>query len=307
MHPVIIFISTPRCGTQWLAKFLGEIYEDEATVLHEPILYDYYPRLNLGRYELPLQPESNQKLQRHLDFIEEETKQKKYIEVGWQSIAGISEFYHRFRNRLRVIHLYRNPVFVAASLVTIDFYTQKHQDRNEKAILSPFDDVALLDEYKYRWEKLSRYEKSLYYWTEVNLRALEIKYQYGNLPFYSLKFENLFKKNKETSRITLVELLSFMGFNYSKKMLDALNIRHDEYHYKTNSNIDWKKIKDHPQTLALANKLGYRLDEEIELQRYEKTFKQKIASRVPLKIQKAIKLLVPAKIQEVLESIFFLV
>lgn len=305
MHPVIIFLSTPRCGTQWLAKNLGEIYENEATVLHEPILYDYYPRLNLGRYDLPLLPKDNPRLKQHLDYIEEITKQKKYIEVGWQSIGGIAEFYRRFGNRLKVIHLYRNPVFVATSLVTIDFYTEKHQDRTEKAILSPFDDVALLDEYKDRWEELNRYEKSLYYWTEINLRSLEIKSRYDNLPFYSLKFEDLFKKNKESSRITLVEMLSFMDLNYNKRMLNALKIRHDEYHYNTNLSIDWKKIKEHPQTLALAEKLGYSLDEEIDLQRYKKSLKQKIASKIPLKVQKAFKVLIPSKIQEILKSIFF--
>lgn len=305
MHPVIIFISTPRCGTQWIAKYLGKFYGNEATVLHEPILYDYYPRKNLGRYKSPLLPENNPNLKQHLDFIQEETKQKKYIEVGWQSIAGIAEFYRRFGDRLKVIHLYRNPVFVAVSLVTIDFYTKKHKERHEKAILSPFDDVALLNEYKDLWGEMSRYEKSLYYWTEINLRALEIKYQYGNLPFNSIKFENLFKKNRETSRITLVEMLSFMNLNYKNNMLDALKIQHDEYHYRTNLSIDWKNIEKHQQTLALADKLEYGLDNEINLQRYEKSLKQKIASFLPLKAQKRVKAMIPSKIQELLKSIFF--
>ena len=305
MHPVIIFLSTPRCGTQWLAKYLGKFYKNEATVLHEPIQYDYYPRKNLGRYEPPLLPQDNHKLEKHLDFIEEETEQKKYIEVGWQSIAGIAEFYRRFGDRLKVIHLYRNPVYVAVSLVTIDFYTNKHKQRNEKAILRPFDDVALLNEYKDRWGEMSHYEKSLYYWTEINLRALEIKSQYDNLPFYSLKFENLFKKNKETGRITLVELLSFMDLNYDRKMLDALKIKHDEYHYKTHLHIDWKNIDKHPQTLALADKLEYSLEKEIDLQRYQKSLKQKIASLIPVKIQKKVKAMIPVKIQVLLKSIFF--
>jgi len=305
MHPVILFLSTPRCGTQWLAKYLGQVYKDEATVLHEPIMYDYYPRLNLGRYDLPLLPKENPKLKQHLDFIEEETKQKKYIEVGWQSIAGIAEFYRRFGDRLKLIHLYRNPVFVAASLVTIDFYTEKHEERAEKAILKPFDDVALLVQYRERWEQLDRYEKSLYYWTEINLHALEIKYHYEDLPFYSLKFENLFKENTQSSRINLVEMLSFMDLNYREKMLNALNIRHDEYHYSTDLSIDWKKIEEHLQTLALAKKLGYNLDEEIDLQRYEKSLKQKIASQIPLKVQKVIKVLIPSKVLEMLKSFLF--
>lgn len=292
MHQVIVFLSTPRCGTQWLAKNLCDFYSDEAIVLHEPILYDYYPRLNLGRYNSSMRPEDNPKLAGHFDFIEMTTQNKKYIGIGWQSIAGIPELYRRFGDRLKLIHLYRNPIYVAASLVTMDFYTGKIKDRFEKAELNPFDDVSLLTSYKDKWNNLNLFEKSLYYWTEINLRALEIKYRYQNISFYSLQFEDLFKKDKELSRITLIEVLSFIGLEYNKKMLDSLEIIHDEYHNKTNLKIDWRDIEKHPQTLVLANKLGYSFDNKINLHRYMRkkhSLARKIVSKIPPKVKDVVK------------------
>lgn len=269
IYPATIFLCTPRCGTQWLAKNVSEIYADEVIARHEPVKNEYYPRKNLGRYDLPAEPKENPPLNRHLDFIDDTVQNKNYIEVGWQSIAGIGELHKRFGEQMRLVHLYRNPANVAASMVTHNWYTGKIEDRFEKAELSPFDSPALLKNYRNRWGDLTLYEKSLYYWTEVNLRALEIKQRYSGVPFYTLIFEDLFEESKEKSRIALIELLSFMGLEYDEKMLKALDIKHDEFQYKTSVNINWKNIYNHPQTMTLANKLGYIFDDEINLSRYK--------------------------------------
>lgn len=283
MKSVIIFLSTPRCGTQWIAKNLSDFYSERAVTLHEPIKYEYYLRYNLGRFDKSLKPSNNKILTEHLEYIFEETKSRKYIEVGWQSIAGVSQLHKRFGNRLRLIHLYRNPVEVAASLVTHNWYTGKGKERSEKAELTPFDNVSLLGEYRERWDDLNLFEKSLYYWTEINLCAKNLEYRYDEVPFYSLKFENLFKKNKETSRIYLAEMLSFIGLDYDGRMLESIDIHYDEYHYcnTTNLSLDWTDIFRHPQTIALANKLGYRFNDELDLKRYKKkSYSKKIINRI---------------------------
>lgn len=153
---------------------------------------------------------------------------------------------------------------MGASLVTHSWYTGKIKCRSENLELTPFDVGAMLDEYQDRWDEMSLFEKDLYYWTEINLRALEIKHRYPRIPFYSLKFENVFKGKKEISRITLIELLAFMGLHYNDKMLEALDIKQDIHHSETIVKMDWKKIYDHPQTMALANMLGYALDSKID-------------------------------------------
>ncbi|PAU92850.1 hypothetical protein CK503_14270 [Aliifodinibius salipaludis] len=281
VYPVTVFLCTPRCGTQWIAKNISDTYGDEAIVLHEPIKYEYYPRKNLGIYDRPAVTKGNIILDNHLEFVDETIQNRHYIEIGWQSIAGISELHERFGKQLKLIHLYRNPVNVAASLVTHNWYTGRVEDRFEKAELTPFDDSAILSEYRSRWDNLSLFEKSLYYWAEINLRALEIKQRYSSVPFYSLKFENLFEESKEINRITLIEMLAFMSLNYDEKMLDRLNTKYDNYHHRSSSRIEWEKIFEHPQALVLAHKLGYRFDGEIDLSRYKKrSFYQKIKELV---------------------------
>lgn len=270
LHSAVIFLCTPRCGTQWISNYLSEYYSDEAVTLHEPLENEYYLKKNLGK--LKASATKREAIAKHLDFVDEITNNMIYIEVGWQSIAGIAELYQRLPNRLKVIHLYRNPVKVAASLVTHNWYTGKVKERFEKAELTPFDEGAFLTEYKEKWETLSLFEKSLYYWTEINLRAVEIKYRYPHLPFFSLKFEDFFEGKKEIQRITLIEMLAFMGLSYDDNMLKALDVKYDKYRSRTSININWKKIYDHPQTVALGEKLGYGFDDEINLSRYKDPF-----------------------------------
>lgn len=269
-HPVIAFLCTPRCGTQWLVKNLNEVYSNDAVVLHEPLENEYNPKKNLGHFDSTGIVIDKDVLENHFSFVEEVTQNKSYIEISWQSIAGISKWYERFGERLKLIHLYRNPVNVAASMVTHNWYTGKVEDRYKKAELTPFDDTAILTEYRSRWDSLSLFEKSLYYWTEINLRALEIKQRYSDVPFYSLKFENLFEGTKEINRITLIEMLSFMDLSYNEKLLNAIDIKYDHYQYKSSVGINWKNIFEHSQIVALANELGYRFDAEIDLSRYKK-------------------------------------
>ncbi|SHE33900.1 Sulfotransferase domain-containing protein [Fodinibius roseus] len=280
IHPVVVFLCTPRCGTQWLQKNLSEVYAGEAIVLHEPVGKGYRPKVNLGRYHSPVEPEDNSTLHKHLDFIEDTTDHMNYIEIGWPSIAGVPELYRQFRGNLKLVHLYRNPIKVAASMVTHNWYTGKIRDRFENLELNPFDESALLSEYKESWEGLTLFEKALYYWTEINLRAREIQYRFPNIPFYSLKFENLFEENKEIRRITLLELLSFMGLGYDGKILEATEIPYDRHHHKATVEIDWKDIYAHPQTIELANKLGYRFDTKMDLRRYNGSLYRQIISRI---------------------------
>lgn len=270
VRPLIVFLCTPRCGTQWFAQNLSDVYAKEAITSHEPVGNDYNLKANLGIHDVSVKKKNNTKLENHFIFIENLTKHKTYIEVGWQSIAGLSEFYERFEDRLKLIHLYRNPVNVAASLVTHNWYTSKVKERFEKSALNPFDEVAILKGYRSRWEGLTLFEKALYYWTEINLRALEIRYRYPRIPFYSLKFEDLFQENIEGSRITLFEVLSFMELNYDEKMLEAVKVPHDGYRYRTSYKMDWENVFEHPQTVALATKLGYHFDKKMDLSRYKK-------------------------------------
>lgn len=287
--PIIIFLCTPRCGTQWFFKNLSEIYANKAVVTWEPILYEYYLRKNLGKIGTDLKPSENIVLEKHLSYIEETSKKSIYIEIGWQSIAGISKLYDRFSDRLRIVHLYRNPIKVGASLVTHRWYSDNNPvvDRAELAELKPFDDGAQLKEYSKIWDSLNMYEKSLYYWTEVNFCSLAIKNRYTSLPFYSLKFENIFQKEKEAARLYLNELIAFFGLKYDEELIRRLDIRFDNYRNKTNERINWKSIYEFPQTVALAIRLGYDLNKEFDVSRYKVSASSKVKT-VAKKIKKRI-------------------
>ena len=75
-------LSSGRCGTQWLAKHLGEIYGDRAVVTHEPLRVDYLPRQMLGLDD-PTAGPSGPRLLEHAAAIERTLETKDYIECGW--------------------------------------------------------------------------------------------------------------------------------------------------------------------------------------------------------------------------------
>lgn len=71
-----------------------------------------------------------------------------------------------------------------------------------------------------------------------------------------------------------------MGLYYNDKMLEALYIKQDKYHYESTVKMVWKKIYDQPQTMALANMLGYALDSKIDLSHYEKTLYRRVVGKI---------------------------
>jgi hypothetical protein len=48
MPHATFYLSTGRCGTQWVWTNLEKTYSDVAMVTHEPILRNYTPRFLLG-------------------------------------------------------------------------------------------------------------------------------------------------------------------------------------------------------------------------------------------------------------------
>ena len=75
------FLSTGRCGTQWLAGSLDETYSDIAHVEHEPFQDANLPRQMLGTNN-PLKTDRPDLLFDHLAKIKEVLQTKDYIECG---------------------------------------------------------------------------------------------------------------------------------------------------------------------------------------------------------------------------------
>jgi len=266
MNEAVFVLSTGRCGTQWLAKFFQDHYEDHFVVTHEPLQGRLDPRKALGIKSLQENSSSSAtKMREHLATITEHLKDHSYLECGHVGWSAIPHFVEALKGRVRVVHLVRHPVPTAYSWLSHGAYEPPILPHlSEKVLLSPFDPGARHLSYQDRWESLKPYEKCLYYWLEVNALAMEME-EAQNSPWLRLRAEDLFGTDG------LDQLLRFLDLPLQKRIHASRGTPEDQFRYLIRSWDDWRLIESHAEVLSLSIKLGYHLedvDEEALLRRF---------------------------------------
>lgn len=255
----LFVVSTGRCGTQWLADALSRRLGDRAVVAHEPLDHDYAPREMLGAGD-PHRLDSNlaEPILDHVDFIEEVLESKPYIECGHPSWSSIPYLLRRFEGRVKVVHLVRHPVPTALSWLTHLAYCRPAPHLAEKVLLSPFDEGVRFPSYRQRWDSMTPYEKSLYYWLEVNALACALP------EALRIRYEELFEAS------TLDRFLAFAGLGGADGAIAPERLV-DRFRYLTPLWFAPHLIEEHAEVMSLATRLGYDplgFDEGELIQRY---------------------------------------
>jgi Sulfotransferase domain len=252
-HDAVFVLSTGRCGTQWLHNAFSSLYGNQAIVTHEPIRTAYEPRQFFRADSTKLQKLGNiSAVKNHVAYIRETLKTKIYIETGWAHFAALPWLYEALEGRMRVVHLYRNPVTTSFSLATQRLY--ERQDWVTASALSPHDARSFQSCLKEDWVQMSQYEKCLFYWTEIHLYGQHLKHQNPSWRWHDLRFEDLFGCNI----FELRRLIEFSGLPFMPEIMKLQKQRTDNYIYKTNIQ-DWRLIERYPITCELAQGLGYNI------------------------------------------------
>jgi hypothetical protein len=255
MNFASFILSTGRCGTQWIASSLADVYSDRMDVEHEPLHDGYEARKILahGDSTHPAQAMPPAVLE-HLDRIVDRLSTRPYMECGHPNWSTIPYLADRFRGRVRIIHLTRHPVPTCCSWLTHGaFQTPLLPHVPEKLLLSPFDEGTRFREYRQTWEKLSPFERSLYYWSEVNALALDLQSR-SDAPWLRLRYEDLFDGDGLERLLEFLELPDRAGiFGQKRKVVDR-------YQYISGVWQDWRIIENHPRAMAMAQQLGYDLN-----------------------------------------------
>jgi hypothetical protein len=160
-----------------------------------------------------------------------------------------------FGERLRIIQLVRHPARVAASIVTHKWYVPGARADIEAAVaLSPSDGGVHLREYQGRWNRMSEFEKALFFWAEVHLYGLEVEATFPAVPFARVGFEDLLSE-----RDARAELARFLCVPYRPALDAAPSHREDRYRRQTVTRIDFDKVHSHPVVAGLARRFGYEV------------------------------------------------
>ena len=261
-HDVTLFISTGRCGTQWLADALARVYDDVAAVAHEPVGARYRPNQFLRRWDADVEILAIPDVAAHINDVDVKLLQRDYIETGWTSYAAIPMFLRRYPGRVRLVHLVRHPVPTAVSYMTHQLFNpEKRRDEfSELGVVTPFSPGVGPSDYADGWASMSEYERCLFWWTEINAYALEVAERFPDVAMTRVRTEDLFAADGAA----LARLVEFLGLPPREGLVEARSRRVDRFRFKGDEDFDWRVISRHPQTLRLMEAYGYSLDEVSE-------------------------------------------
>lgn len=249
----IFFLSTGRCGTQWLARHLGATYGERAAVEHEPLHDAYRSRELLACPDLG-HASSAETIQAHVSRIENELRSRDYIECGWPCWGALPFLARQFAGRVAIVHLTRHPIPSACSWVTHGMYRPPMIPglHPEKVPVSPHDGGVLLPEYRELWDTLDPFQRNLYFWTEVHRYGLKLEAELG-VPWLRVRYEELM------SRAGLTRLLDFLDLPPRDALFDAITLAEDRFHYLTDIWWDFASAQHLPALGETAAALGYDL------------------------------------------------
>lgn len=257
-HALTLFVTTGRCGTQWLATNLARTYADVAVVEHEPIGPRYRCRDFFRQPGAVSEMRRDPAIRRHLDDVAAILPTRAYVETGWPVFSAVPAFAERFGEALRLVHLTRHPVPTAISHMVHKTYwgSARVDGYTTLAALDPSCPGAIQSELRERWPVMSPFERTLFWWTEVQLHAEELRERYPAAPFHRVRAEDLFRR--ETG--ALEELVAFMGLPRRRALLDALPEPVDRWHHRTGEDFDWTLVRRYPRAVEAARRLGYDVD-----------------------------------------------
>lgn len=260
------FLSTGRCGTQWLAASLRAAFGDRARVEHEPLGDRYRPRRMLGAGELArLPPADAARIEAHVAEIERTLARQDYVETGYPCWSTLPYLVRRLAGRIRIVHLVRHPVPLAYSWQSHGAYVPPLLPHlPTRVLLQPTDAGTVFPEYVERWATLHPFECGLYFWAEVHSFGLRLA-ACGGVPWLRLQFEELF------CRSTLERLCGFLEWPYRELLDRATNDLVDEHHFQLADWIEPTVVARHPRVCEVAAQLGYdptAFDDEALRRRY---------------------------------------
>lgn len=259
MKNLILVVSTGRCGTQWLARHLGELYPEVAEVTHEPLGPHYRPGTYFRAYEDPRRQLDEEPIRSHMARVAEVLETRTYIETGWPHFAAIPLFIELFGERVRLVHLVRHPVptSISHSVHQTYFGSPRVDDYTRLATLHPAMPGVFQQHLTARWDTMSPFEKCLFWWTELNLYALELAERFPAVPYLFVRAEEMLAGDSAT----IAKLTGHIGLPDSDALARRADRVEDNWNHRTDRDLDWRTIRDYPAALELAERFGYRADE----------------------------------------------
>ncbi len=211
-----VFVATTgRSGSESLSKIFQAA--DRAVCLHEP-----YP-IMLNTPEDPSVREAYFARRFHqrkrINVKRAAAPYRYYVETNHQFVKNfIVPAMDEFKEKIRVVHLHRNPVKVASSFLSIDSVPGR-TPTGRNYLLNPADGdnrVRIADLLDGDPTFEHDFFRCVWYWYEIEMRTAEYRRRFSDVPWFSLNTEEL---NEESSLVSMFETL---GIDYDSERLKSL-------------------------------------------------------------------------------------
>jgi hypothetical protein len=204
------------------------------------------------------------------------SSEEKPVLIFGNTLSHLAPVFHRVvGDRLKFLHLHRDPVVTAASTYVKtkpEWWSRPNYDDDPYGIrISPFDPHARFVEYRDRWARMSLFEMILYQWLERHAAALETRERMPEVPFLSLRSEDLFR-DPEATIATLAEFVGLDSPEPPAPKSPRQNATWDRTRELRPLGDVWRAYRSHPAVLELAAELGHPHDPralERQMERYQ--------------------------------------
>jgi hypothetical protein len=167
-------------------------------------------------------------------------------------------------DRLRLLHLHRDPVVTAASIFVKtrpEWWSRERsfEDDSHGLRITPFDPHARFPEYQEGWASLTLFEVILYQWLERHAFAREVADRFPGLPFLSLRSEDLFE-DPETAIGALARFADLDPPGPAALRRARRNQSWSRSLERHPLGDEWRVYASHPAVISLARELGHPME-----------------------------------------------
>ncbi len=247
----IFMATTGRSGSKSLARVFEAA--DDAVTYHEPypIMFSHFPDL-----DEPPKGEARKEYFRKLFYVKKGINIKRnaighryYVETNHQFIKNFADFaIEYFGDRIRIIHVLRDPVKVASSFYSIESIPDT-TPRGKVYAIDPKDEenIVQMDDLLYHDPEFKDpFYKCLWYWYELHSRTKRYKERHPSVRWHTMNTHDMNDREK------LVEMFDALGVSYNSDKLDeVVGTRSNRVPHMKKQAIDPEKANEmHRKLLA---------------------------------------------------------
>jgi len=247
----IFMATTGRSGSKSLARVFEAA--DNAVTYHEPypIMFSHFPDL-----EEPPRGADRKEYFRKLFYTKKGINIRRnaighryYVETNHQFIKNFADLaIEYFGDKIRIIHVLRDPVKVASSFYSIESIPDT-TPRGKVYAIDPKDEdnIVKMDDLLYHDEEFKEpFFKCLWYWYELHSRTKKYKEKYPSVRWHTMNTDDMNDREK------LIEMFDTLGVKYHRdKLEEVVGTRSNRVPHMKKQAIDPEKADEmHRKLLA---------------------------------------------------------